>query len=100
METPKSEQWIEDIFSSMEGSSKAYPDHNLYGEIEERLQHAQAPVIAMIHLKYAISAACIILLLNIFTLRQISQSNNDSEFETNSYSENVTHLFSDFNLYE
>ncbi len=100
METPKSEQWIEDIFSSMEGSSKARPDSNLFSKIEERLQHTQAPVIAMPNLKYAISAACIILLLNIFTLRQISQSNNDSEFETRSYSENVSHLFSDFNLYE
>lgn len=100
MERQESDRWVEDIFSSMEGSSRAIAPDHLLSKIQAKIEDTQPAKVRKLSLVYAVSAACVILLINMLAIHQISQSNNESELVTDSYSDNATQLISDFNIYE
>lgn len=99
MENDK-EKWIEGVFDSMKGSKRAKPDPGLYAKIESQIFAQEVKVIPMRQWKMAAAAAVLLLVLNVFALRQYIQS---SEVSTNEMVADATtdqQLISNFKLYD
>lgn len=73
------EKWIEEVLVSMEGSQRATPRTGLLEEIEEQLFSDEAKVVSSKQWRLAMTAAAVVLIINIFSFYQIAQNQNSSK---------------------
>lgn len=94
------EKWMEEVFDSMKGSERARPNPELYARIENQLDDPEAKVIPMRQWSFAVAAAILVLVLNVFVLRQFTQNNalNTNEMVVSNTSSQS--LISNYKIYE
>lgn len=93
-------KWINEVFNSLEGSSRATPDPGLFDKIEAGLATPEARVVPLRQWKWAAMAASILLFLNIWTVRQYLGQDN---FDGNGVSmelEADQQLISNYSIYD
>ncbi len=97
MSTEK-EQWMDEVFNSLEGMQRAQPDEKLFENIEKHLFAPETKVIPLYWIRTAVAAAVVVLSINLYGVyeytqrssSQVEQSNTDSSYP----------LISSYNLYE
>ena len=96
------EQWIDDIINSMEGSQRAKPPQALFDKIETSIYRPEAKMIPMSMQRIVAVAASLLMLLNLFALKQYQKVENrqQSFIETGTSTNSNEGLFSDYNIYE
>jgi len=94
------EKWVESVFESTKGSTRAKPAPDLFEKIEHQLSQVEAPVISMARLRMLAAAVFVLLIVNAFAM--INYSQNAQLSSEKGASENVLsqQLLSDYNLYE
>lgn len=94
------QKWIDDVFDSMQGSRRAKPSPELFGKIETEIDAPEARVIPMYQWRLTAAAAVLLLVLNVFALRQVAESNalNTGEWVVERTSNQQ--LISNFKIYE
>lgn len=90
-----SEKKIEEILSSMEGSSRAKPNETLFSKIEDELT---PKTVRMFPLQIAASIA--FLILNGWAFQQITASHKPQGFSAEINESSNIELISNFKLYE
>lgn len=101
METEK-EQWIEGVFSSMEGASRAIPRSGLLDEIESELDaldqdSTSIRILGGLQRKIAVAAAVLLIVGNVFAISSMSQSEGQDQTSTEELADQS--LISGYNLY-
>lgn len=76
------EKWIADVFDSMKGSRRSKPSADLFAKIEHQLDAPEARVIPINQWKLTAVAAVLLLIMNVFVLRQVTQNNGFGTGET------------------
>lgn len=94
------DKWKDDVLNSMKGSRRAVPPPGLLAKIEAEIGAPEARVIPMRQWSYAVAAALLVLLLNVFAMRQIVQTNARSTTEQVAGNDAEQVLISNYNLYE
>ena len=94
------DKWIENVFDSMKGSKRAKPSHELFAKIEHQINAPEAKTISMRQWSYTVAAAVLVLVLNVFALRQITQSNELNAGEMIVSDASSQSLISNYNIYE
>ena len=90
------EKWINDVLGSMQGSTRAQPNPELFSKIENQLSLSEERIIPMYRLRIAAAAAVVLLILNGFTVQYyLKQSNSPAEEVIVGQS-----LLSNYTLYE
>jgi len=70
------DKWIEQVFASVEGSQRAKPDADLFAKIEKGIDDSKTIMVSFVQWRIAIAAAIVILVLNVFVMKQqYAQSN-------------------------
>lgn len=94
------EKWIEDVFDSMKGSQRAKPDSGLFAKIEGQIDAPEAKIIPMRQWNYAAAAAVLVLILNVFAMRQYTQNNELNANEMVVSDVSGQSLISNYKIYE
>lgn len=97
------EKWIEAVFNSVKDSKRAKPSSDLFAKIEQQISQPKAKVISMRQIALGIAAAILILIFNIFAMRQFVNQRQD--FNTNVYDVVISDvssqtLISNYKIYE
>ncbi|MBT8191118.1 MAG: hypothetical protein KJO29_11880, partial [Bacteroidia bacterium] len=79
---------------------RAKPGADLFSRIEQNIEAPGARLIPMRQWSYGIAAAVIILVLNVFAFRQITEYNQSNNTEMLVSGESDESLFSNYNIYE
>lgn len=95
------DKWIEDVLDSMKGSQRAKPSPELYAKIERQINAPEAKIVPMPQWSYAVAAAVLVLVLNVFAIRQFTQNNelNVSEIVVSS-DDTSSSLISNYKIYK
>ena len=72
------EEWVNEVLQSKQGIRRAKPRPDLFADISDRISTSGGKVIPIFQWKYAISAAAIILLINVSALFYYNKNSNDS----------------------
>ena len=64
------EKWMDDVLGSLEGSKRAQPSPELFARIESQIDAPEAKVIPITQWRIAVAAAILLLMLNVFAMRQ------------------------------
>ena len=100
MKKDDKEKWMEEVLDSLKGSERAKPSPGLYAKIESQLDATQVRIISMRQLNFAVAAAVLVLVLNVFALRQFAQTNAfDTSYSTVTETSSQT-LISNYKIYE
>jgi len=94
------DKWKDDVLNSMKGARRAVPPPDLLARIEAKLDDSEARVIPMRQWSYAVAAALLVMLLNVFAMRQIVRTNSDTTTEQVAGNDAEQVLISNYNLYE
>lgn len=94
------DKWKDDVLNSMKGSRRAVPPLDLFAKIEAQIDTAEARVIPMRQWSYAVAASLLVLMLNVFALRQIIRSNTGTTTEQVATTDAEQVLISNYNIYE
>jgi len=70
------EKWIQKILNSTEGYQKSQAPPDLFNKIEQRLDQTTGKIIPIHQWRVAAAAAIILMVLNLFGLRQYIQNNS------------------------
>ncbi len=97
MNTDK-EQWINEVFNSLEGIQPAQPDVKMFSKIENELFNPEARVIPLYWIKTAAAAAVLVLSVNIYGILQYA--NSDTQSTEQDAQQNSYELIRSYNLYE
>jgi len=100
MKNSNKEDWIEDVFNSMQGSDSARPDDTLFARIEERIFNDEARIISFKKLRVVAAAAVALILLNVFAVSQNTQSGISAQENMSEEWSEGQQIFSDFKLYD
>lgn len=95
------DKWIDEVLDSMKGSQRAKPSPELFAKIENQLAPPEIKIIPMRQWSYAVAAAVLVLVLNVFTVRQFTQNNelNAGEMVV-SADDSGESLISNYKIYE
>ncbi len=96
----KREKWMEDTFGSLEGMKRAKPDEDLFDKIEIKISQGKAKTVYFAQWRPAVAAAILLLVLNVFAIRQYGQQSGSVQTEIGTDVAYETQLISDFNLYD
>ncbi len=99
MKPEKREQWIDEVFQSMEGSRRAQPKPDLLARIEQRIDGEETRILPISLRRIAAVAAILLLMLNGFAISQFSQSSATMAEEPAGSVYDLP-LISDYNLYD
>ncbi len=94
------EKWKEEVINSMKGSRRAVPPPDLLARIEANIDASQARVFPIRRWSYVVAAALLLILLNVFAMRQMMLTNTSSGIEQVAGNDAEQILISNFNLYE
>ncbi len=94
------EKWINDVFDSMKGSQRAKPNPDLFAKIEHQIDAPEAKVISMHQWRMVAAAAVILLVLNVFALREVPESNALNTDELLVENTSNQQLISNYKIYE
>lgn len=94
------EKWIDDVFDSMQGRKRAKPRPGLFAQIEGQIDALETKVIPMRQWNYAVAAAILILVLNVFALRQYTKNNESTVSEMVVSDDSSQSLISNYKIYE
>lgn len=94
------DKWIEDVFNSMEGSSRARPNSDLFERIEGQLNAPEAKFVPLRQWGLTAAAAILVLVINLFALRQFTQSNEFNTSEMVVSGASSQELISNYKIYE
>lgn len=97
--TDVSEEMFDDIFNSMKGSVKANPSEGLFQSIKNEISSKESTIILFRRPFISAAAAAAILILNVVTVIQYSQSQNMQSAETVTDIYDNT-LMSSYQIYE
>lgn len=97
---PDKEQWIEGVFSSLEGAERAKPSANVWERVEAGIGENEPIRFNSWQRRIAVAAAVVLLAANVFALNswRISRS-GDSEMQANAETYDQS-LIAGYNLYE
>lgn len=103
MESEK-EQWIEGVFSSLEGASRAVPRSGLLEEIESELfsseqDEGSVRMVGRLQSRIAVAAAVVLLAANVFAFTSMGQSQSQGPDGGSQRELADQSLISDYNLY-
>lgn len=93
------EDWINNVLNSLEGSEPAKPPYSLFDKINAQVVTNRDEIIPIIWLRIASVAAVLLFMVNIFILKNYSESNYIDKGET-AIQQEGKFLISDFNIYE
>jgi hypothetical protein len=95
----KNEDWFDEVFSSMRGHIKASPPNDLFEKINRQINTKEGKIINLRRMSISGAAAAVILIINVFTLYNYTQTS------TNQSVENVSDVYdqsliSPYQIYE
>ena len=95
------DKWIDNVFQSMKGSPRAKARPELFSIIKNQINVSEAKVVSLRQRRYALTAVVLILILNVFALRQFIHNINlrDSEMYVLTQSNNES-IISNYKIYE
>ena len=94
------EKWIEDVFDSMKGSQRAKPSTELLAKIEQQIGVTESKIIPIYSFRMVAAAAILLLVLNVFAVRQFMESNTVATEELLVEETSGLSLISNYNIYE
>lgn len=94
------ENWMEDVLGSLEGSKRAQPNPGLFARIESQIETPEAIVIPVTQWRLAAAAAILLLMLNVFAMRQYAQRYEVNTDELVVDVSSDQQLISNYNPYE
>ena len=94
------EKWIDDVLGSLKGSQRAKPNPLLYAKIENQLDAPEIKIIPMRQWAYAITAAILVLVINVFAIQQFTQNNELDAGEMVVLETSSQSLISNYKIYE
>lgn len=100
MKQNKEEKWIEAVMTSMEGSQRAAPTADLFSKIESLIDGVEEKNVPVRQWRMIAIAASLVLVLNVFALRQFSGSYVSAAGDYLQEGESNQQLISDFKIYE
>lgn len=95
------EKWIQGVFDSMEGSERAKPSAQLFAKIEHQIdQEEGAKLISINQWRWSAAAAVVLLLVNVFAMRNLTQANMAVSDEFTVGQDASQQLISNYKIYE
>lgn len=93
------EEWINQSMDSLQGMRRAQPSAELLMQLEQDLFGVKAKIISMNHLRIAAAAAGLLLFINIYSLRQLANTEEIGTTEVAMMEESDA-LLSSYKLYD
>lgn len=94
------EKWIDAVFDSLQGSTRAKPGSGLFAKIENQIDGRDARFVPLPQWRIAVAAAVVLLCLNVFTVRQYLQSSKVATEAGGAEEASDQALLSNYKLYE
>lgn len=99
-EEKEKQQWVDGVFQSMKGSSKATPNPALFSLIEQQIEFSQAETIPKKQWRFAVAAAILVLIMNVSALILYEQDDISSNGISKSDTMYSSSLISNYQIYE
>tara|TARA_R110002049_G_scaffold307084_1_gene506739 strand:+ start:5264 stop:5563 length:300 start_codon:yes stop_codon:yes gene_type:complete len=94
------EKWIEDIFDSMKGSSRAEVPGDLFAKIQQEIKKDEPKVKPLFQWKYVAAAAVVLIFINLTSVFMYTQKSKLLQNETRNTEVYSEPLISTYQIYE